>query len=223
MEYGDRELKPYQLTGAMQMYEASGEEIYKDYVMSCLQEAADLEDRENLLPLQDTLAYFFGLKHTGQESYRQKIEMLIKEQQWTLDFLPFAAAYETNFNRKEHYNEIAAHFREKGEFTGTDLVALIETIGQISEEIYEYYRELRDLFKTVIKEKINHLPDSPEKLEIGYSILRACNMGILQKEKYSEAGELVWKTIADSCDGNTCGGLQEMLKAQYAILKKREK
>ena len=47
-------------------------------------------------------------------------------------------------------------------------------------------------------------------------------MGVLQKEKYSGYGELVWKTIADSYDDNTCAGLQEMLKAQYTILKKQE-
>ncbi len=204
------------------MYEATGEEIYKDYVMACLHEPEALGDGEDLLPVQDSLAYFFALKQTGQELYRQKIEALIREKEWTLDFLPFVTAYETSFNRKEHYNEIVAYFRKKNGFTGTDLVALIETISQMSEEIYEYYRELRDLFKTVIRGKINYLPDSPEKLETGYSILKACNMGVLQKEKYSGYGELVWKTIADSYDDNTCAGLQEMLKAQYTILKKQE-
>ncbi|WP_367566577.1 hypothetical protein [Lacrimispora sp.] len=222
MECKRKKLKPYQLTGAIQMYEATGEEIYKDYVMACLHEPAALGAGEDLLPVQDSLAYFFALKQTGEELYRQNIEALIREKEWTLDFLPFVTAYETSFNRKEHYNEIAAYFRKKDGFTGTDLVALIETINQMSEEIYEYYRELRDLFKTVIKEKINHLPNSPEKLETGYSILKACNMGVLQKEKYSGFGELVWKTIADNDDDNTCAGLQEMLKAQYTILKKQE-
>lgn len=222
MECKSKKLTPYQLTGAIQMYEATGEEIYKDYVMACLHEPAALGDGDDLLPVQDSLAYFFALKQTGQELYRQKIEALIREKEWTLDFLPFVTAYETSFNRKEHYNEIAAYFRKKNGFTGTDLVALIETISQMSEEIYEYYRELRDLFKTVIRGKINHLPDSPEKLETGYSILKACNMGVLQKEKYSGYGELVWKTIADSYDDNTCAGLHEMLKAQYTILKKQE-
>ncbi len=217
-----KKLKPYQLMGAIQMYESTKEEFYKDCVMACLCEPASQGEGEDLLPVQDSLAYFFALKQTGQESYREKIEAMISEQEWTLDFLPFVTAYETSFNRKELYNEIVAYFRKKDGFTGTDLVALIETISQMSEEIYEYYRELKDLFKTVIKEKINHLPDSPEKLEIGYSILRACNMGVLQKEKYSGYGELVWNAIADNNDDNTCAGLQEMLKAQYTILKKQE-
>ncbi len=91
----------------------------------------------------------------------------------------------------------------------------------MSEEIYEYYRELRDLFKTAVKEKIKELPGSSESLEIGYSILRACNMGVLPREKYGDFGELIWKMIEGN-DKDTCAGLQEMLKAQYTILKKQE-
>jgi len=135
--------------------------------------------------------------------------------------MPFVTAYETRYKRKEHYNEIAALFHREERLAGSDLVALIETIGQMSEEIYEFYRELRDLFKTAVRKKIKELPDSSEALEIGYSILRACNMGVLQREKYGDFGELIWKTI-ESNDKDTCAGLQEMLKAQHTILKKQE-
>lgn len=203
------------------MYEATGEEVYKDYVMTCLNRLETPEGTADSLPVQDAFAYFFALEQTGDEKYRQKIERVIGQNDWTLEFLPFVTAYETSYKRKEHYNEIAAYFREKDEFTGYDLVSLIETIGQMSEEIYEYYRELRDLFKSVVKEKLKELPDSSEMLEIGYSILRACNMGVLQTEKYSEFGELVWKTIAGN-DHNTCAGLQEMFRAQYTKLRKQE-
>lgn len=203
------------------MYEASGEEVYKDFVMTRLSRLEAPEGTAESLPIQDDLAYFFALDQTGNEKYRQKIESLIGQNDWTLDFMPFVTAYETRYKRKEHYNEIVALFREKERFTGSDLVSLIETIGQMSEEIYEYYRELRDLFKAVLKEKMNELPDSSENLEIGYSILKACNMGVLQTEKYIDFGELVWKTIAGN-DKDTCAGLQEMLKAQYTILRKQE-
>ncbi|SET43414.1 hypothetical protein SAMN05443270_0035 [Lacrimispora sphenoides] len=203
------------------MYEATGEEVYKDAVMTYL---SGLEAPEGLaegLPIQDSLACFFALDQTGNEKYRQTIKSFIGQNDWTLDFMPFVTAYETRYKRKEHYNEIAALFRGEERLAGSDLIALIETIGQMSEEIYEYYRELRDLFKTAVKEKIKELPDSSEALEIGYSILRACNMGVLQREKYSDFGELIWKTI-ESNDKDTCAGLQEMLKAQHTILKKQE-
>ncbi|WP_404820357.1 transcriptional regulator [Lacrimispora sp. HJ-01] len=214
-------MKPYQLTGAIQMYEATGEEVYKDFVMTYLSSMEVPEGMAVSLSVQDSLACFFALDQTGNETYRQVIESLIGQNDWTLDFMPFVTEYETRYKRKEHYNEIAAFFRGEEKLTGNDLIALIETIGQMSEEIYEYYRELRDLFKTAVKEKIKELPDTSESLEIGYSILRACNMGVLPREKYGDFGELIWKTIEGN-DKDTCAGLQEMMKAQYTILKKQE-
>lgn len=203
------------------MYEATGEEVYKDVVMTYLSGLEAPEGLADGLPIQDGLACFFALDHTGNEKYRQMIESIIGQNEWTLDFMPFVTAYETRYKRKEHYNEIAALFHREERLAGSDLVALIETIGQMSEEIYEFYRELRDLFKTAVRKKIKELPVSSEALEIGYSILRACNMGVLQREKYGDFGELIWKTI-ESNDKDTCAGLQEMLKAQHTILKKQE-
>lgn len=219
MECKNETLKPYQLTGAIQMYEATGEESYKDYAMAWLNRLSALEEPSESLPPQDALAYFFALKQTGDERYRQRMEAVLEEKGWTTELMPFIAAYETSYKRKEHYNEIAAFFREKERFTGSDLVSLIETVGQMSEEIYEYYRELRDLFKTVIKERIKDLPDSPEALEIGYSILKACNIGVLQKEKYGDLGELVHKSLADR-ENVPQTGLWEMFKAQDIIRNK---
>lgn len=211
-------LKPYQLTGALQMFEATGKEEYREFVLNALD---SLENTTEILPPQDVNAYFFALKETGNEKYRQKIEAYIGQNDWTLEFMPTVTAYETAYRKKEHYNEIAARFKEKGSLTGKDLVSLIETIGQMSEEIYEYYRELRDLFKSAVKEKIKDLPDSSESPEIGYSILRACNLGVLQTEKYFQYGELVWKTITRN-NTEPCFGLNEMIKAQVTILRKQE-
>ncbi|WP_026891786.1 hypothetical protein [Lacrimispora aerotolerans] len=221
MECRYETLKPYQLTGAVQMYEAFGEESYKEFVLYHLSGLKALEGTAGSLPMQDYLAYFFAYGQTDNEEYRQKIDNAIISNEWTMDFMPFVTAYETRYNRKEHYNEIAAMFRNRESFTGDDLVALIETISQMSEEIYEYYRELRDLFQVIVKEKMKDLPDSPEILEIGYSILKACNIGVLQREKYSNFGELVWNMIAGN-DNQACVGLENMIRAQYTILKKQE-
>lgn len=203
------------------MYEATGDEAFKDSVFCSLNELETPEGKAESLPVQDYPAYFFALQQTGNENYRQKIEALMGQSDQTLAAMPFVTAYETAYRKKEHYNEIAARFRETKQLTGSDLVSLIETINQMSEEIYEYYRELRDLFKTVVKEKIKDLPDSSEILEIGYCVLRACNMDVLQTEKYGRFGELVWKTIAGN-DKYTCVGLREMLEAQYTIFRKQE-
>ncbi len=200
------------------MYEASGIEACKEFVMTHL---TGIEGTAAGLPMQDYLAYFFALEQTGNEEYRQKIESAVNSKEWTVDLMPFVTAYETKYKRKEHYNQITAMFRNKESFTGTDLIALIETINQMSEEIYEYYRELKDLFKVIVKEKIKNLTDSSEILEIGYSVLKACNIDVLQKEKYSNFGESAWQTIAGN-DNKMGNGLEDMIRAQYTILKKQE-
>ena len=203
------------------MYEATGEDAFKEFVMAQLSRREAPEGTAGSLPAQDYSAYFFALEQTGNEKYRQKIEDVMKAPEWTLELMPFITAYDTKYKSKEHYNEIAAMFREKQQFTGDDLVSLIDTIAQMSEEIYEYYRELRDLFQVIVKEKMKNLPNSSEIMEIGYSILKACNIGVLQKEKYGNFGEFVWRTIA-GIDNNTCTGLKDMICAQYIIFNKQE-
>lgn len=218
MEYKEEALKPYELMGAFQMFKATGRQEYMEFVLSAVK---GLENKTRSLPGPDALAYFLALKQAGSQEYRQKLDDLIEQENWTLEFMPIVTAYDTAYRKKEHYNEIAARFKKKEEFTGSELVALIETIGQMSEEIYEYYRELKDLFKSVVRERLKNLPDSSESLETGYCVLRACNLGVLQREKYSGFGELLWNTMADQ-DKNRCAGLKEMIEAQYIILRKQE-
>ena len=149
------------------MFEATKDDAFKKFVMNQLSCMEAPEGTAGSLPAQDYSAYFFALEQTGNESYSQKIEDVMKTPEWTLELMPFITAYDTRYKRKEHYNEIAAMFRDKQQFTGYDLVSLIDTIAQMSEEIYEYYRELRDLFKVIIKEKMKDLPNSSEIMEIG--------------------------------------------------------
>lgn len=203
------------------MYEATGEQGYKEFVISQLSRWKNKEESFGGLPKQDYLAYFFALEQTGKEEYRNKIEAIMQSSKWTFELMPFVTKYETNFRRKEHYCEIVAMFRKNHSFTGKELVTLIETIGQMSEEIYEYYRELRDLFQAVVKEKLREPQDLTERLELGYSILRACNLGVLQMEKYIDFGDMAWKMIAGN-NKDRCAGLQEMFQAQHIIQTKQE-
>lgn len=203
------------------MYEATGDDAYKELVLTQLGRFKASAETVKRLPEQDYITYFFALEQTGDGDYKQKIDEVMESIEWNLELMPFITAYETKYKRKEHYNDIAVMFREKQEFSGSDFVSLIETIDQMSEEIYEYYRELRDLFKVIIKEKMKNLPNSSEIMEVGYSILKACNMGVLQKEKYGDFGELLWKTIV-GIDSDTSAGLKEMVHAQHIILNKQE-
>ena len=109
---------------------------------------------------------------------------------------------------------------------GWYLMALIDVMDAMSEEIYEQYRELQEIFKESVKgilqyqdEKTklfyqvidrsdvegNYLETSGSAM-IGYAILKACRMGVLSKEKYGPIGVaivegLISEKLKESEDG----------------------
>lgn len=91
---------------------------------------------------------------------------------------------------------------------GWYLMALVDVMDQMSVEIFEQYKKLEDIYKLMIKGILqyqdqdsklfyqvidrsdvsgNYLETSGSAM-VGYSILKACRMGILLKEKYAETG-----------------------------------
>ena len=106
---------------------------------------------------------------------------------------PFYMEYETKYNKKEKYNDIINQFENVQEFlynkkevqlrsVGRYLAALIDTMDNMSFEIYEQYRTLQDNFKTTLK---NIMPC--QDVLISYCIMKACRMGVLLKEKYADS------------------------------------
>ncbi len=100
---------------------------------------------------------------------------------------------------------------------GWYLMALVDTMYAMSKEIYEQYRELEDIYKQMLKGILqyrdpetglfyqvidradvegNYLETSGSAM-IAYSILKACRMGILQKEKYAQIGERIVQGLID--------------------------
>lgn len=76
---------------------------------------------------------------------------------------PVYAAYETECNKKEGYPDLLAQIHglraELGKADSLEnraafLDALIHTIDNVSPQLYEYYRELADLFKEAVKETV---------------------------------------------------------------------
>ncbi len=209
---------------------------------------------------------YFMYDETGEEKYRRAIEVLmdqlrshprtstgnffhkkIYQNQIWLDGLymaqPFYMAYETRYNKKEHYSDIVSQFRnvqkylydpEKGlcyhaydearamfwankdngcspnfwlRSMGWYLMALVDTIDAMSEEIYEQYRELQDIFRLMIKGILqyqdpetglfyqvidrgdfpgNYLETSGSSM-VAYALIKGIRMGILLQEKYEPA------------------------------------
>jgi len=76
---------------------------------------------------------------------------------------PVYAAYETECNKKEGYPDLIVQMRELDEkfgeadcffATACYLDTLIHTIENVSPQLYEYYSELVEMFKTRVKEAI---------------------------------------------------------------------
>ena len=105
---------------------------------------------------------------------------------------------------------------------GWYLMALIDVIGTMSEEIYEHYRTLGDLFKELVK---GILPcKDAEPGMFGYAICKACRIGVLNREKYAAEGiklvELCYRQMDDESNNENMG-ICMMAYAQTQMLKER--
>lgn len=111
---------------------------------------------------------------------------------------------------------------------GWYLMALVDVMDKMSVEIYEQYRKLQDIYKLVLKGILqyqdpetklfyqvidrsdvagNYLETSGSAM-VGYSILKACHMGILLKEKYQPIGEEIVESLIDNQLKEIDGSLQ---------------
>lgn len=117
---------------------------------------------------------------------------------------PLYASYETNINKKAGYPDIMAQMRTlekriETEFTQENAALyvkmLIDTISVMSPEIYEYYRELADLFRNMVKKVITAFELEAGKAYSGFersqdagvfsaALEQAFRLDILLKEKY---------------------------------------
>ena len=123
---------------------------------------------------------------------------------------PVYAAYETECNKKEGYPDLLNQMRLINQRYGEGKPSLskaagfldlfIGTIENVSPQLYEYYRELADVFKVRLNEVIgtyyregHFVADGEDGQEaealIRSSVRRACEKYILLEEKYREYSE----------------------------------
>ena len=120
------------------------------------------------------------------------------------DFLyeayPFYMAYETRFHNKADYADFVLQTRKYEPaliqtVTWKDvcfLMSLVEVIDGTSKEIFEHYNSLQEIFKRTVKKIIpplkNQEVEAKVGLAMGYVIAKACNIKILNSEKYIQIG-----------------------------------
>jgi unsaturated rhamnogalacturonyl hydrolase len=101
---------------------------------------------------------------------------------------------------------------------GWYLMALVDTMDEMSEEIFEQYKTLEELFKEGItgilqyqdkesklfyqlidrKDVSNNYLETSGSAMVAYAILKGCRMGALQKEKYQHIGEEIVISLVDN-------------------------
>lgn len=219
------------LLGKTELYRLTGKNAYRQFVFSTVDSAID-DEKILTKPLngKESRILFFMYEETGLEKYKRAIDMQLECMNLNeIGAQPFYTEYETRFKNKEHYSEITECFKRHENFTTEDVAALADTIGSMSEEIYEHYRALQKILKREITRllKDEEKMQEDEKAALGYAILKSCNTGTLLKEKYEMTGTLIWKSLAGGVgtpgsDEYIDAGMQLRSYAQYLLLNKQE-
>lgn len=154
--------------------------------------------------------------------------------------LPFYMECETKYGKKEQYNHIIGQFetvRDKIysaqlgllvsdlEQVSYYMMALVDVMDCMNIEIYEQYRKLQDCYKALLKEMLKKKEKWNTVVEIcmAYTMLKACRMNILLKEKYAENAIELLKTCSEKLSDETeakTAGMFMMAYAQEMLLKK---
>ncbi len=126
--------------------------------------------------------------------------------------LPFYMEYETKYAKKEKYGDIVKWLEEKKETLFSEdhpqkdtfwyLMTLLDVMERMSFEIYEQYRKLQDIFKGMLRDVLKETDNgsalsASEKVMAAYCVLKACNMGIVLKEKYADTGMRLMECLAE--------------------------
>jgi hypothetical protein len=101
--------------------------------------------------------------------------------------LPFLAMEDTICGKKEKYTLIAETWMQEEEDTsGWVLLALADTLEQMSRMIYEHYRTLQNLFQSKLDDYLSQ--EFSRDVMAGLAILKACKLELVLTEHYVEEG-----------------------------------
>lgn len=84
---------------------------------------------------------------------------------------------------RENYDSIVTYFKTLKTPGMDQMVLLIDTIEQMSPEIYEHYRALQDMFRIRLKAMLAGENPVPHE-QLAYIIQKGCSTGTLLREKY---------------------------------------
>lgn len=193
---------------------------------------------------------FVLYERTGDEKYREKIEQYKdwlkscsytrngvfesgEEQQkkipWNVLYrmYTFYMEYETKYHNKAEYGIIVEQLRmlqvPTEQWTtelGWYLMTLIDVMDHMSQEIFEHYKSLEEIFKTtirtVLKENWKANFESKERAMVGYAVVKACRLHVLNSEKYAPVGLSMIDGIIDELNGTNDTEMTGVVMMAYA-------
>ncbi|MDD5936781.1 MAG: hypothetical protein PUC65_14655 [Clostridiales bacterium] len=167
------------------LFEETKEVCYQEAIEKIMAYVAKANRKDGILVHED------GTMYTAIEAY---------------ELMPLYAWYETNFNKKEHYIDIMNQLRYWNDQMlikntielydrCTFMMALADTATSMSEEIYEYYTQIKTWLKDAVHKKL-HVVNS-DCLRVAYSVLKGCESKALLPEKYEQTGKKMFAKAAD--------------------------
>lgn len=192
------------LSMKLHAYEESKDAYLKEQI-------TEYADRDNKYTFAGT-AYVCANAINGTDKYNNKAvavyEDLLKNISSTdttdlctaVKTMPFYMMAETKLGKKEHYNDITVRFKAltdkiSKEFTADEaaryLVTVINVMEYMSQELFEHYMALADMFKNMLKASKDKLlsADATTKMYAAYAVNRACDMRVILTEKYEALAE----------------------------------
>lgn len=210
----------FELTGDIEWYLATGDTKGKkqaEQFMDCL--VKDDGSLNGPVQPEDLLALVYWFRETKKEKYEKALLRAAECEKKMINAMPFFMAYDTEYCKKEHYSSIVTDFYGLTELSPYDLVALADTIGQMSEEIYEHYCALTELLKKHVRKSMSGCGDRKAQILTGYAALKGYNLSVLQNEAYLLFGINIWKLNAECADDREAG-IMKKFHAQYLLLGK---
>lgn len=139
------------------------------------------------------MALFYAREVTGQDSYDEDIRQLaaagwpeIHTAMEAWQVLPFRMAYEFKMNKMAKVHDVARAFQklhgELEEKDGLYLMALVETIEQCDQQLYEHWRLMVDLYRETLRAMA--ACGGCQGAACLYAVLKGVQMGLIDGERY---------------------------------------
>lgn len=126
---------------------------------------------------------------------------------------PLVTRENTVHGKKDKYGEIVAVWKQyEGPVQGWVLLALVDTMEQMSKMIYEYYHELKELFKEMLEEY--RKDEGAWDAKGGLAVLKACQLDVISAERYAKEGLRMVREY-----GKAEQELEEAARQQWEIIR----